>query len=375
MSLRIPLPNAPAGSTIQGAAEINALKQSELENVMKGLQNKYYAPNIESEIANRNALTKGQTITNQYLPQKLALANAFSQLQNKYYAPNIMSEIASRNANTNETQTMLPLKAQELNLKNKFYPELTQAQIGAQNSLSNYRQMGGMQMGVGQKELMGLQRQLLIDHPDWDANTANQAASSYLSGSDTLPSGEKLPPLSGLGSTYIAQIQKRNSTAAVQNQAANMDVLASDVNDIDIKPVMAFAGLPGKANFAKYQAAMALGQDVPQEFRDYVAFKDVTSQFAMDALRKGFGTSVVPDYVYATLGKASHPNSTWWFDPKQVATEWNTTKDWINKNAERYKKKATQGVGASLTGSVSGASNKKATLRYNPQTGDFEEIK
>lgn len=93
MSLRIPLPNAPAGSVIEGAGQINALKESELNNTMKGLQNKYYAPNILSEIANKNAMTQGQQITNKYLPEQLRLANALSGMNLKYFVPKTEAEI------------------------------------------------------------------------------------------------------------------------------------------------------------------------------------------------------------------------------------------------------------------------------------------
>lgn len=369
--MALPLPDAVklGGDIVGSMRSTNELKQLNLENTMKKLQNQYYAPNIESEINYRNALMQGQNIQNQYMPDKLRLANAFQQLQNQYYGPNIQSEIQNRNALTQKYNTMVPLEAQELSLKNQLYPQLTQAQIGAQNALSNFRLMGGAQMGVGQKEIMGLQRQLMVDHPDWDPVRANQAASAYLSGEQNLPNGEPLPELSGLGQTFIAQIQKRNSTAAVQNQAANMDVLASDVNDIDITPAMKFAGLKGKADYAKYAADMAMGRSVPQEFRDYVSFKNVTSNFAMDALRKGFGTSVVPDYVYATLGKASQPNSSWWFDPEQVSSQWGKTKEWINSNAEKYKKKATQGIGANISTKKS-EGNKRWI--YNQTTGKLE---
>lgn len=318
-----------------------------LANIYQGKVNQFYAPNIQSEIANRNALTRGQNIDNQFAPQRLGLANIHAEQQNQTFIPDTMSQINSRNAST-EGQ----------NIDNTSEAEYRRAQINNMNAQATMRNTGGgAGMGVGQKEMMGFQHQLQIDNPNWDANKINQAASAYLAGGDSLPDGTKLSPLSGLAQSSLAQIQKRNSTAAVQNQAVNMDVLASDVNDIDITPVTKFVGLKGRMDYARYTADMAMGNDVPQEFRDYKAFQDVTSNFAMDALRKGFGTSVVPDYVYKTLGKASNPGSTWWFDPKQVQTEWKATTDWINKNAQKYKTKATQGVGASVDQSRAPASS------------------
>lgn len=332
MALDIPVPKivpdvGPGGPIFD---VYNALTKAALEKKKRELENQYYGPEKESEIGQRNALTEGYNIANKNAPTKNALANEEMRLKNQY----------------NIQHNPLAIQKEQILLEN--LPASEKARISAQNSLANWRSSGGMQMGVPQKELLGLQRQLQIDNPNWDNTLANQAASAYLSGSQTMPDGSPLPPLSGLAQTQIAQIQKRNSTAAIQNQAANMDVLASDLNDIDISPVAKFAGPNGKIEYAQNAFNMARGQPVTQDFRDYVAFKDVTSQFAMDALRKGFGTSVVPGYVYATLGKASNPNSTWWYDPEQVLTEWNKTKEWINNNASRLKQKSKYGAASEL---------------------------
>lgn len=297
-----------------------------------------------------NALAKAsldkrkQEIENQYMPDKMRLANENSMLQNQYYGPNMESQIGERNALTNKYNTMTPLEAEKLRIENNFRPQTIQSDI-------NYKNMGGGRGGVDQKALGGLQNQILMDNPGIDPIRANQIASAALSGDETLPNGEPVPKLSGIAQDYVTKIHKRNSNAALQTQAANMDVLASDLNDIDITPVKAFAGIKGKLNYGKYAADMASGRPVPQEFRQYLAFKDVTSNFAMDSLRKGFGTSVVPGYVYATLGKASNPNSSWWYDPEQVETEWKATKEWISKNAKKYKTKAEHGATANISSS------------------------
>lgn len=119
MALPLPrvIPDVEAGGGLVTALSgMNALHK-------KMLENKYYAPNIESEINNRNALTEGQNIENKYSPEKMQLANELARLTNKNYEPNIQSEINNRNALTNKYNTMTPLEAQELRIKNQFMPE------------------------------------------------------------------------------------------------------------------------------------------------------------------------------------------------------------------------------------------------------------
>lgn len=298
------------------------------------------------------------------------LKQRMQEIKNQFLPDEKRADLESKKFSIDAARQKFPLEIEKMRMENQFYPDRMRSEIKAKEGLADWRGRGGMQMGVGQKELYGFQRQLMQDNPDWSEREANQAASAYLAGLDALPDGRELPPLSGLALTQRAQIQKRNSTAQVQNQATQMDVLADDLNAIDMAPVAKFAGLKGRYEYAKYAKDMALGRPVPQEFRDYLAFRDVTSNFAMDALRKGFGTSVVPEYVYATLGKAANPTSTFWYDPQQVIESMNQTKNWINRNAKSLKRKATQGVGVELKEKNS----KKATLRYNPKTGDFEEI-
>jgi len=114
MTFNIPLPNAPAGSFMEGMKQTNELSKQMLENRMKQLQNQYYGSDIESQINNRNALTQGQNITNKYLPEKLQLGNENQKLVNKYYVPNIESEINSRNAQTGAIPSQNALREAQL---------------------------------------------------------------------------------------------------------------------------------------------------------------------------------------------------------------------------------------------------------------------
>lgn len=180
----IPLPKTlydvePGGRLVTSSRGTNALIKDMLEN-------QYYAPKAESEINNRNALTKGQNIENEYMPEKLRLANAFQELQNKYYGPNIESEMGSRNALTRKTNTMLPLEAEELRKKNAKYNELTDAQI------QNYKMGGRGGMGVGAKDDMIFNNSLQQDNKDFSPEDLYVANGIVSNGQNMMPDGRKI---------------------------------------------------------------------------------------------------------------------------------------------------------------------------------------
>jgi hypothetical protein len=212
--MALPLPRVvsdvgPGGPLVTAMGGINSLAHNMLKR-------KWYAPDIESQINNRNAMTEGQQIMNQYMPDKFRLANAMADLQNQYYGAGQESEINNRNAMTERYNTMTPLEAKKLELQNLFYPDVTKSNISAQKSLEDFRKMGGGGAGVDQKQLQGFQNQISLDNPSWDQNQINQAASAYLSGETTMPDGSPLPPASGLAQQYLDLMSKKTTTAALQ---------------------------------------------------------------------------------------------------------------------------------------------------------------
>jgi len=88
--------------------QILSRRKSQNELSRQELENKYYSPNIESEMANRNALTRGYDIANKYSPDRLRLANEHATLENQYYVPNIKSEMDLRNATAQEKRAEIP---------------------------------------------------------------------------------------------------------------------------------------------------------------------------------------------------------------------------------------------------------------------------
>jgi hypothetical protein len=373
MSLGIPLPKAPAGSVMEGMGQINALKKSELDNAMQSLENQYYVPNIQSEIDNRNALTKGYNIANQYAPERLRLANETSSQALQWNPTNWQSENAFRNANTNKINQMTPLEVDKQRIENKYLPQSEQARI-------NYENMGGGRGSVSQKDLAAFEGQLQSDNPIQPNESQGEYSqrisdmSDAYGRGDTQLNGKPLSPLSWRAQQLQNSIMNRNIPVAAKNQLINLDTLVGDMNDFDINAVADFAGPKGKIRLAKAKFKMVSDPDDPSI--DPIARRYLSAMkqaiLNMDQMRKSFGTSVVPDYVYDTIGRLTNPNDSIWNDKTQVKQSFNDVVKTLNKNRGMLRDKYRGGINAS---SNNAPSEKKATLRYNPQTGDLEEIK
>ncbi len=113
--------------------------KSNNELTKQNLENKYYAPNIESEIANRNALTKGYNINNQYAPDRLRLANEHAGLENKYYGRNIESEMGLRGAQKSEAEALAGMHGTDnkINALKYWYMKNYMQGMGNNNQLNN----------------------------------------------------------------------------------------------------------------------------------------------------------------------------------------------------------------------------------------------
>lgn len=347
----------PGGDYVSAMSNVNALHDAMLKSKMQQMQNQvqqikmpYVGPKEQEE------LRKAQLYNQYYGPEKQATI-AHQNLVNQFYGPNIQSEMAFRGAQTNKLNTMTPLEAQQLRLANQFYPELTKSQIASQNAMANWRNMGGGGLGVAQKDLNSFTRQLMLENPQQpneDQNAynqrINQIQSAHLEGSDTLPDGTPIQPLSGTGQQLLTTITNRNAPVAVKNQAANMDVLVNDLKDFDIEAVQALAGPQGKAKLAYAKAQMATNPNNPNI--DPMARRFLTAMnqsiVNMDSMRKAFGTSVVPDYVYKTIGELTNPSSSIWNDSKQVGQNYQKLIETMEKNRNLLMEKAKKGVTAGL---------------------------
>jgi len=173
--------------------------------------------------------TNEQSINNQFLPQKLQNQNTLGQLVNKFYEPNILSQIAQTQAQTNKINTMTPLEAMELSLKNSLYPQLTQSQIASNYSLSNLRGIGGGRGGVNATQDLMLINNLMKENPELNRDEAFEAAGLAKSGSPLVLGNGKTFKIGGNSDTTLKQILKSTTTAGLLTQGTRANQAHSEL--------------------------------------------------------------------------------------------------------------------------------------------------
>lgn len=348
----------------QNALLNEQLRSQAMENQFAPEKNKLAMEQSKSAEERKNQLfpeeLKKAQMANIFNQQMNPLELQQAQMKSKFSEPEMQARLAYQQAQTNRMNKLLPYDIKEAELR----PDVMRSQIENQRALAQNRESGISGMGVGGRALFDFKKQLAFEHPDWNPQQVDQAASGYLSGSNKDISGNTLPTLSGMSQSSLAQAQRYNAPVGVQNQAANMSIVANEINDIPIESIAKFAGPLGKFNYATEMGKMVTNpESVSEDFRKYKEYQDVISIFAMDTLRKGFGTSVVPEYVYDTLGKALNPQTSWWNDPKQVSRDLQKVKDWVNKNSESLKKQIRGGVTADLSEEKSSKNNDPLGIR------------
>lgn len=246
-----------------------------------------------------------------------------------------------------------------------------ESQIEQRESLSESRKNPYRFAPAQMKNITAFNNQIQKDFPGAPPEILAQISEAYLSGKDEI-NGKKLPELSSMANSLLQPIFKGSSTVALQNQSANLNNTISELKSFDVNPLKKYTGAKGSAKFA-YQTINPSARD--KDWYEYDAFKNSAQIYAMDTLRKGFGTSVVPGYVYETLGKMSNPVDPIWGDPEQIDTRWNKTIELIDKAAKNVTKQARHGATVDLKEEkVSLPHSKRIVKVRDKQTGEVKEM-
>lgn len=244
------------------------------------------------------------------------------------------------------------------------------ADIGKTEAMIPYYSQGGGRGSVGLKNIFAFKAQLANEHPEWNENQVNAATSAHLAGDTKMPDGTDLPPLSGQSAQMLNNIQLPNAPKALQTQYSSLDTLSKDLDNFDVNSLSEFTGFKGAAKLKLAQGQMAAGNpNVDPVARR--ALSTINQSIAnMDMMRKAYGTSVVPDYVYSTVGKLANPNSSIWLDKKQVLQAFNDTKKLIHTNRDLLKYKIQHGVTAEMPDSNSSSSQSSPHSDISGMTDD-----
>lgn len=175
---------------------------------------------------------------NQFLPEKLRMANQYQGLVNQFYAPNMNSEIAGRNANTAQTNIQNRFLPEQYGLANahqaqvnQLYPDLTRSQIDNYKAIANLRGMGGTNQSAGTKDEMAYRQQVALDNPELNPAQVRQAAEAYSTGQESLPDGTPIAPLTentrrALSRAIRSTTSSKLVTAGVQANQADVELKA-----------------------------------------------------------------------------------------------------------------------------------------------------
>lgn len=345
----LPLPKVVAdvgpGGGIPSA--INALNDIQ----KKSLENKFYAPNIESQIGYRNSLKTGQDITNQYLPDQLKLANAFHQLQNQYYAPNIQSEISERNSLTNKN-----------NLENKWIDRLNEAKILSAKALASYRQSGGFGRGTGGKDIQDISNQIRVENPEWTPEQITDATNAYLEGRETFSDGTPLPPASGSINSLLESSFKRRTDVAQRNQERYADTVETAIKSAEPNAKIAakYSGFLGGAEGTTEKLSAALGGSASKDYQAFNNFINVdVPTLAGEYMRQlGVNASDEQKKLYKNV---VNPIS-WVKNPETALAQWD------------YFKKLAKDVGVTVSKSPFKRSNDLRKLNNNQPSNVVKNI-
>lgn len=235
---------------------------------------------LSDAIAKRLAMAQAQKQEGEAkYAERNALANTIKQeLENRFYGPKAQAEIGLQTANANKLNTMTPLEAQELKLKNQFYPSLTNAQIENYKALSNYRSLGGGStggLGAGGKEELFFQNLVSKDNPQLGNDPAKiyEASNVLRKGGNRLSSGEYLNPLSPASTEALNRITKYGNTAQGLNQqrfASTLEDMFKIANEHSTD-AFKFSGVAGKVSGGVEAARSQFGENSP-EYENYIKF-------------------------------------------------------------------------------------------------------
>ena len=197
-----------------------------VENLSTGYKAGQLPQQLERQRQKEELANKLQKYLVEEQPQKFEeesqgrqLKNAFQTILNQQQPELFTSEQASRamlrafqQAQANEINTITPFRAQELALKNEWYPKSEQAKINEENALADYRRTGGAGSDATAKAQRAFENSIAQDNPELAPDDLFEASNIYREGGDSLSNGTKLNPLSAASQTALDKVIKSSTT-------------------------------------------------------------------------------------------------------------------------------------------------------------------
>ena len=204
-----------------------------VENLSTGYKAGQLPQQLERQRQKEELANAMQKLLVEEQPQKFGeesqgrqLGNAFQALLNKEQPQKFGSEQASaailrafQQAQANKINTMTPLEARELALKNELYPELTKSQISNNLALAKQRQLGYGVMNAGGKEELFYQNATKDANPNFTQEQLADAINRSRQGQTTLSDGITPINITEPMARSADRIEKYGTTGSLLTQA------------------------------------------------------------------------------------------------------------------------------------------------------------
>lgn len=156
----------------------------------------------------------------QFLPKQLeqeeegrGYENVLNALKAQFLPQEYQDESAYKQSLINKNNAMTPLEAEELRLKNQYYPEITESEIKSRNALANNRALGIGTLGAGGREELFFQDTVQKDNPHLTPEQVYEAANVLRAGGNVLSDGTYLNEMSPAARASADRLAKYSSTS------------------------------------------------------------------------------------------------------------------------------------------------------------------
>ena len=340
-------------------------EQERLANAMQSLLLQQQPQKFGEESQGRQLENAWRSILNRQQPQKFE-----SEMEND------AMQRAFQKAQTGKINTMTPLEARELSLKNQLYPELTRSQIANNLALSKQRELGLTGLGTGGKEEFFYQNLTAKSNPNLNPNQIFEAANAVREGKTTLSDGTKINITPAMISS-LDRIAKYGTTGELlsnrkrgEQAEKEVDVLRKYISDAMSPYGDTIAGVSPKQiadTFSNKKAdQLNLGKlaGAQQLQVDFAANENI--------LNSGRPTATITREI---LRDSEAKIKTHWPFMSNVARQ--ESMRYISEALkEAFKARKSVSLGASDINISDNSDNKETKssnrLKFNPSTGDFE---
>jgi hypothetical protein len=340
-------------------------------------RNKLYAAETENKYLDRGLAAKifDAETRNQFLPESLRLANQHQGLMNSYQG--ITNQYLPDNLRlSNESQR---LKNTYQDKENNWYDRDKQSMIDERNALSYARKQGLSGLGVGGKEEIRFNNEVAQDNPHLKTpEQVREAANVYAQGGNQLSDGTPLRPISESAKRSLDRLTKGSSYSG-----AIVPIIKANQADAELKVLMDMSNkdfAPYATTYAGYspeQIADTFKKDEASQKRlgNFIASQAAQYEAAQIRNRIAGGEPGI-SATQELMGKSGQIIKDRY--PRLSAT----ARQQATKRLDEYldaglKARRQVGIGASDATIKKNNSNKASSgsrLKYNPVSGEFEEM-